>query len=496
MQRAVWWGLVVVAVSACKQQQPGENVAQAAHRAPVEEVSLLDELRASVAVADTARDASPCILISEATWQSMAADIVASAPPKTRDGAAHAAAAAANGVTLGVYAEQAEGSFEAEWFIVARDLHVGLHGHLETRDFYLVTAHAVGSGLHGVVPQFALAETGFRATSCLSPARGCRPVVSSGQGHMWATWEENALGLGTTVVQNLESADGVGGTNASGFVPQLLITRPEAGAPLVNRFECRGDVSAEACSGAELPEWSSSLEAAAVAVVQVESAMGDAVLLREPDFLRLVSEGAVGTGSKETQFEAVRYATLGNVATTLGVAADQATAVSFSAQLAIVARDVGRNAQGNLEAREWYVVPAPISGFAEVVGFAPRTLMSDTFERLDSLIGPCGAVLIPRDAPECDWGPCMPGAVAEYEDARFGFERWQAGKPRASLRLPTFNIPFTPMASYACSEFQPPPSTTPPGGSCQPTTEACNGVDDDCNGLVDESSCAVVGCAP
>lgn len=60
-------------------------------RDPVQEISLLDELAANVPVNDQARDASPVVVISEATWQSLVGDVVASAEPKAREGAGFAA---------------------------------------------------------------------------------------------------------------------------------------------------------------------------------------------------------------------------------------------------------------------------------------------------------------------------------------------------------------------------------------------------------------------
>ena len=494
--------VIFIALGACQRSDVPRSPVQSSRAAvegeefPEYRDILKEGVVARIPASDFVNSEFHAVMISEAYYLSIRDGFQQSAKAETRQGSAHLAAAASNRATLGVLATSNEGEWESDLLVVAPDIHVEEEGVLGTRDFYLVAGRFSGAGRFGSDPELALKEETLAQGVCEKLGRGCRAVVSSGAIHWLATGEDETAGLGPDIVMNLESDESVAETNASLRIPALrVLYRAQTELLGENVFKCQGLVSVLYCADAEFPD---AVEIyGTVQTLNLTSTAGPIVVLREADFLRLVAEDALHDEYAPNE-DAVRIATLGNQPSMLGLSSTLVTdGELFESVITIVVRDFAKDRDGRGVGREWYVVPGYLKGSAPVYGVAPRAHLETVFERFTTLNGPCGTVSFPRESPACDWGgPCIPLTVSTYNDPRFGAARWQQSRPRTTIRFPTPKYPTRPYASYACSEFQPPPRPIPGEGECGRLSEECNGIDDNCNGAADEGDVCESRCAP
>lgn len=388
--------------------------------------------------------------------------------------------------TLGVLGSPTGQNWSGQVFVVARDF-AEVNGFIETRDFYIAVVDLFVEGPIGVVPSFAFSTSSYAKPGCAnSKLNGCRPLTTEPTGvdssHTWATSDKGA-GVPADVVMNAER--GPSEANASGRRPELRLYWPE-GSGAMNRFTCHGVVQTGECdfSQSRVP-----VAEEGGYHVALES-QGGVALIREADLLQLMSTG--GPSPADFAIDAVTFATAANLPEAVGVFADRVEETDVEVHTLIVARNLGIDGAGRLQATEFFVMPRFVRGWLPLFGTNVNMAFKIPMTRLPTLRGPCGMVSSFKDYGYCGPLECPPG-TSLYANPRFGEERWASGDTRTTLRIPGVESSDTRVTVYACNEFHPPP---PLSSVCRNQSESCNGEDDNCNGAVDEGNVCEVGCVP
>jgi len=480
----------LLAAAGCKQRTQHETGSRG--EGIKEAPSLIEEMTGDIPIAKAAQYDGKPILIPEENFLALLQQKTRTLDSASRAASARAAAVALAPSTLGAFAVPESGWVDGALFVVAKDWHIGKYGYAETRDFYIAAVALSGETPYAVDPSFALTKKYPPEPRCDDLARGCRPVFADGAGtslpHLWAADDEGSVGLSADTILNAEAAGGP--SNASGATPQLRLYGRPGGKDLVSTaYECRGQVDIFSTC-ANFMTGSRDLAARSVGEIPLKSE-GGIIVMREADYVQLLTYGSHSDLQTDYLSDAVRVATMGNEPVTMGVTADLKENANVKAGIVLVVRDPSIDWKGRLEATEWYVSALAVSGVVPMAGVNPYLQLDGPFDRFDGLDGPCGQVSLPRDTPMCE--ACMPPQTPVYSDPRIGSDRWGLGMPRVSIRLPVSSLPTRLSNVFVCNEFLPPPQTASP---CSNASELCNGIDDNCNGIIDEGRVCEAGCTP